>query len=76
MHRVISAKTDLQTQRAYWVPSRADTERAFRAARRHSRLVRLLRIGIPLVVLGALGFTVFVAYFNPLRMLASMPALD
>jgi lipopolysaccharide export system protein LptC len=76
MHRVISAKTDLETERAYWTASRAETERAFRAARRHSRLVRLLRAGVPLIVVGALGFTVFVAYFNPLRMLPNMPSVD
>ena len=73
MDRVITAKTDLQTARAYWTTSRSDGERAFRAARRHSRWVRLLRVAIPLIVLGGLGFTAMVSFFNPMRMLADLP---
>jgi lipopolysaccharide export system protein LptC len=73
MDRVITARTDAQTARAYWTMSRADSERAFRAARRHSRWVRLLRLAIPVVVLGGLGFTAMVSYFNPLRMLNDLP---
>lgn len=73
MDRVITAKTDVQTARAFWTMSRTDTERAFRVARRHSRWVRLLRIAIPLLVLGGLGFTAMVSYFNPLRMLTDLP---
>jgi lipopolysaccharide export system protein LptC len=73
MDRVIAAKTDPQTARAYWTMSRGDSERAFRAARRHSRLVRVLRIAIPIGVL--VGFTgIFLTtYFNPLRMLGKLP---
>ncbi|MGH6684695.1 MAG: LPS export ABC transporter periplasmic protein LptC [Pseudolabrys sp.] len=54
--------------------SRGDSARAFRAARRHSRVVRILRIAVPLAVV--LGFTgVFlISYLNPLRMLAKLPA--
>ena len=73
MNRVITARTDPQTARAYWTMSRGDSERAFRAARRHSRVVRILRIAIPLaVVLGLTGISL-VTYFNPLRMLAKLP---
>lgn len=52
---------------------RGDSERAFRAARRHSRAVRILRVAIPLAVV--LGFTgiFLITYFNPLRMLAKLP---
>jgi lipopolysaccharide export system protein LptC len=52
---------------------RGDSELAFRAARRHSRAVRILRIAIPLAVV--LGFTgiFLITYFNPLRMLAKLP---
>lgn len=73
MNRVITAKTDPQTARSYWTMSRTDSDRAFRAARRHSRLVRLLRVAVPVTVVGALGFTVLLTYFNPLRMLSSLP---
>lgn len=54
--------------------SRGDSARAFRAARRHSRLVRILRIAVPLVVvLGSAGVSLS-TYLNPLRMLAKLPA--
>jgi lipopolysaccharide export system protein LptC len=73
MNRVITAKVDAQTARAYWTMSPVDTERAFRAARRHSRFVRVLRVTIPLFVLFGLGATVLVTYINPLRMLTKLP---
>jgi lipopolysaccharide export system protein LptC len=73
MNRLITARTDPQTARAYWTMGRGDSERAFRAARRHSRLVRVLRIAVPTVVV-LVAVAVFLAtYFNPLRMLAKLP---
>ena len=73
MDRVISARTDPQTARAYWTMSRGDSERAFSSARRHSRTVRTLRITIPLAVMvGLIGISL-ITYFNPLRMLAKLP---
>lgn len=74
MNRTIAAQTDPQTAHAYWTTSRGDSARAFRAARRHSRVVRILRVAVPLAVV--LGFTgVFlISYLNPLRMLAKLPA--
>jgi lipopolysaccharide export system protein LptC len=73
MNRVTAAHTDPQTARAYWNMSRGDPARAFQAARRHSRMVRILRVAIPLAVV--LGFTgiFLVTYLNPLRMLARLP---
>jgi lipopolysaccharide export system protein LptC len=73
MNLPIAAKTDPQTARAYWTMSRGDSERAFRAARRHSRSVRILRIAIPVALV--VGFTVIflITYLNPLRMLAKLP---
>jgi lipopolysaccharide export system protein LptC len=73
MNRVTAAHTDPQTARAYWNMSRGDNARAFQAARRHSRMVRILRVAIPLAVV--LGFTgiFLVTYLNPLRMLARLP---
>ncbi len=73
MNRLISARTDPQTAHAYWTMGRGDSERAFRAARRHSRLVRVLRIAVPTVV-ALVAVAMFLAtYFNPLRMLAKLP---
>jgi lipopolysaccharide export system protein LptC len=73
MMTLTAARTDPQTARAYWTMSRGDSELAFRAARRHSRMVRILRVAIPLgVVLGLIGISL-ITYFNPLRMLAKLP---
>jgi lipopolysaccharide export system protein LptC len=48
--------------------------RIFRAARRHSRGVRLLRIAIPLcIVLAVGGVGAATIWFNPLRALAKLP---
>jgi lipopolysaccharide export system protein LptC len=73
MNRVITARTDPQTARAYWTMSRGDSERAFRSARHHSRMVRILRIAIPLAVVVGLTGVSLITYFNPLRMLAKLP---
>lgn len=73
MNRVITARTDPQTARSYWTMRREDSDRAFRAARRHSRLVRVLRITIPIAVVGVLAVMFLVTYFNPLRMLGKLP---
>lgn len=73
MNRVITARTDPQTARAYWTMSRGDSERAFRAARRHSRAVRIMRVAIPVAVLVGTGVVVLMTYFNPLRVLTSLP---
>jgi len=73
MNRTVTARTDPQTVRAYWTMSRGDSERAFRAARRHSRLVRMLRISIPAVVVIGTTVIALITYFNPLRMLGQLP---
>jgi lipopolysaccharide export system protein LptC len=73
MSRVITAQTDAETARSYWTMNRGDSERAFRAARRHSRAVRIMRLAVPAgVILVVLGFGL-AAYFNPLRALAKLP---
>jgi lipopolysaccharide export system protein LptC len=73
MNRVITARADPQTARSYWTMSRSDSDRAFRAARRHSRLVRILRVALPITVVGALALMVLLTWFNPLRMLNTLP---
>ena len=51
---------------------RSDGKRAFRAAVRHSRHVRLLRIAVPLIVAVLLvGGVAFTALVKPLRVLSS-----
>jgi len=73
MNRVITARADPQTARSFWTMSRADSDRAFRAARRHSRVVRVLRVAVPAAVLGVVALTVLLTYFNPLRMIGKLP---
>ncbi len=74
MNRVIPARTDPQTARSYWTMNRSDSARAFRAARRHSRLVRILRVAIPLGVVLVFAAVTLMTYFNPLRVLSGVPA--
>jgi lipopolysaccharide export system protein LptC len=73
MNRVITAGTDPQTARSYWTMSRGDSERAFRAARRHSRVMRILRVAVPVAVVAGTVVIVLITYFNPLRMFAKLP---
>jgi lipopolysaccharide export system protein LptC len=73
MNRVIAARPDPQTAHAYWTVSRGDSARAFHAARRHSRIVRVMRVAIPVAVLAGLAGVSLVTYFNPLRMLNKLP---
>lgn len=73
MNRVIAAQTDPQTARSHWIMGRRDSERAFRAARRHSRLVRMLRVTVPIAVVAGCVIMFLITYFNPLRMLAKLP---
>jgi lipopolysaccharide export system protein LptC len=73
MNRVITAQTDQDTARSYWTMNRGDSARAFNAARRHSRAVRIMRVAIPVAVVVILGGFSLATYFNPLRMLAKLP---
>lgn len=74
MNRVISARTDPQTVRSYWTTNRSDSERAFRAARHHSRMVHILRVALPIAVVVAFAVIILMTYFNPLRSLGGLPA--
>ena len=73
MSRVITARNDPEAARAYWTMSRGDADRAFHAARRHSRAVRILRIAVPAGVTIGIIIIALVTYLNPLRMLAKLP---
>ena len=73
MSRVITARNDQEATRAYWTMSRGDADRAFHAARRHSRAVRILRIAVPAGVAVGIIIITLITYLNPLRMLAKLP---
>jgi lipopolysaccharide export system protein LptC len=65
--------TEPRETRAFRASHRGDHARRFRAAARHSRRVRLLRVGLPvLAVLGCLAVAL-ASWFNPLRMLSRLP---
>jgi lipopolysaccharide export system protein LptC len=63
-----ASQVDDRSTRAYASRERANDVRVFRAARRHSRLVRLLRIAVPVTVVVAVLIMVLSVYvLNPLR---------
>jgi lipopolysaccharide export system protein LptC len=65
--------TEPRETRAFRASHRGDHARRFRAAARHSRRVRLLRVGLPLAaILGCLALAL-VSWFNPLRILSRLP---
>jgi lipopolysaccharide export system protein LptC len=65
---------DPQAARVFTRVGRGNGDRAFRAAVRHSRYVRMLRIAVPaaavLALVGGIGFP---ALLGPMRMLSKMP---
>jgi len=72
MSNADAPQVDDRATRAFASRGRTDNARVFRAARRHSRLVRLLRFTIPVViVLGAVATVLSVYVFNSWRDLAN-----
>jgi lipopolysaccharide export system protein LptC len=61
--------------RAFLTRGRTDQERRFRAALRHSTLVRFLRVAVPTGVVGGFVLLVLVSWLNPLgRLMGQLPA--
>ncbi len=59
-----------------WIASgRSDVARLIRVARRHSRVVRIMRVAVPVGIVAALGALFLVSYLDPLRMLDKLPAV-
>lgn len=73
MNQLSAAPIDPRGTRTYWTVGRGDSERAFRAAVRHSLLVRVLRVAIPLAVVLAIAAVMLATWLNPLRLLAKLP---
>src|SRR5258708_5905485 len=61
------------TSRAPRQIGRSDGDRVFRAAARHSRFVRVLRIAIPAGILAIVAVMVVATFFNPFRLIAAFP---
>jgi lipopolysaccharide export system protein LptC len=59
--------------RAFQATQRGDSARRFRQAQRHSRHVRMLRIGIPLALVIGCVVLALMTWFNPLRLLSQLP---
>src|SRR5438270_12698335 len=60
-----------------WTASRrSDVDRAVRVASRHSVLVRIMRIGLPVGVVAGLSALVLNAYFKPMQMFEKMPSVS
>ena len=55
---------------------RVEVERTVRSAGRHSRLVRMARIAIPVLVVLGFGAYLALSYLNPMRVLASLPSMS
>lgn len=69
----IASQTEGAGSGGFLTPPRRDNRRAFRAAMRHSRLVRITRVGLPLmIVLGAVAFGTY-SWFDPVRVLSRLP---
>jgi lipopolysaccharide export system protein LptC len=65
---------DPRHARVFTRAGRSDEARAFRAASRHSRRVRILRVAIPVtVVTGLVGGVLATSLLKPLRMLSKLP---
>lgn len=69
----IASQIEGASSGGFLAPSRRDNRRAFRAAIRHSRLVRVTRVGIPLLIV--LSAAVFGAYrwLDPMQALSRLP---
>ncbi len=66
-------ENDRGNTRAFKASDRGDNAQRFRAAARHSRRVRLLRIGIPVAAITGAVVLALVSWFNPLRILSHLP---
>jgi lipopolysaccharide export system protein LptC len=63
----------LPTSRAPRQIGRAGGDRVFRAAARHSRFVRFLRMAIPAGILAIIATIVVATFFNPFRLITAFP---
>lgn len=60
-----------------WNPARrADVDRAVRKAGRHSILVRVLRIGLPIGTVLGLAMLALFTYFKPMQMFDQLPSVS
>ena len=70
---ILAREVDDVVTEGWAVFSRPGLDRAFRAARRHSRYVRLLRVAVPALVAAAVIVLSAATWFSPARLLAKLP---
>ena len=63
-------------ERGWTASRRTDVDRAVRSAGRHSILVRAVRVGLPIVVIGGLTALVLNAYFKPMQVFEKLPSVS
>jgi lipopolysaccharide export system protein LptC len=59
--------------RGFTAPSHPDNQQVFLRAKRHSRLVRVLRVAVPAGTAVVLAAIVLISWLDPLRILARLP---
>src|SRR4051812_35659711 len=69
-------ETEPKQTRAFKASQRSDQSRRFRVAMRHSRRVRMLRVGLPTATALVCLVLLLLAWFNPLRMLKLPISMD
>jgi lipopolysaccharide export system protein LptC len=69
----IASQIDGATPGGFLPSQRRDNTRAFRAAMRHSRLVRIVRVGIPVAIVAAAAAFGADRWLDPMRVLARLP---
>jgi lipopolysaccharide export system protein LptC len=70
MNRLVAISAiDLPDASGYETGVRVNDSRLFRAAMRHSRRVRFLRVAVPVIATVLIGGAIVVTWFNPLRLL-------
>jgi lipopolysaccharide export system protein LptC len=60
-------------ERGWTASQRTDIDRAVRSAGRHSLMVRMTRIGLPIAVVGSLTTLAAVTYYRPMQVFEKVP---
>jgi lipopolysaccharide export system protein LptC len=69
----IASQTEGAGAGGFLATPRRDNRRAFRAAMRHSRLVRITRVGLPVMIIACAAAFGAYRWFDPMRVLARLP---
>ena len=69
----IASQTEGAGSGGFLMQPRRDNQRAFRAAMRHSRLVRFTRVGLPLVIVMCVAAFGAYRFIDPMRVLTKLP---